>query len=150
MAFYDVLQVLDYLHDRIDSNKTALGLRYIAYGDEQLLPQYPAAVVTAERPMSRELHATRQFKVVFNCDIYVLHARLSASHKVRTKEDIELAQGVRKFLHTDYTLGSNIIFGFVQIETPGIITRVVGQKSAMVVSTRLAWTGTSVARFEDS
>jgi hypothetical protein len=148
--FYDILQVSQYLYNRINDNKVALGLRYVAYGDEQLLPEYPAAVVTTERPLRREFHGTRQFLVTFECDIFVLHANLAASHRIRTIEDIQLAEAIRKFLHSDFTLGGHIIFGYVDLEIPGIVTRVVGQKSAMIVTTRLSWTGQNRVNFDDA
>jgi hypothetical protein len=146
--FYDILQVLDYLYERLDNNKVALGLRYVAYGDEQLLPHYPAAVLAAEKPLERRHHGTRQFHVTFGCDIFVFHANLSASHRVRTREDIELAQAVRKFVHDDFSLGGHIIFGYIEMESPGIVTRAIGQKSEMVVTTRLSWTGENRVNFD--
>lgn len=148
--YYDIDQVLDYLHDRIDNNKGQLGLAYVTYGEEALLPEYPACVLTAERPLQRELHATRQFMVTFNCDLWVFHAKLAVGRRVRNKEDILLAKALRKFIHSDFTLGGHIIFGFVENEVPGTITRVIGQKGTAVVATRLQWTGNNRVRFEDS
>jgi hypothetical protein len=139
--FYDILQVLDYLHTRIDNNKTELGLRYISYGDEILLPEYPALVLTAERPIQTRDHATRQFHRTFTCDLWLFHAKLSVGRKVRTREDIQLARKMERFLNADRTLDGHIIFGHVTDMQPIVIGRITGRKGDGVIGTRLIWQG---------
>jgi len=143
--FYDIRQVLDYLHEKIEDNKAQLGIRYVSYGDDDLLPEYPAVVLSAERPLHREEHATRQFRVTFGCDLWVFHANMAVSRQVRTKEDIELATGVRKLLHADKTLGGHIIFGFVETENPVRLRRA---DQPMAIATQLVWTGTNVVPYD--
>lgn len=147
--FYDIIQVLDYLHNRIDNNKAELGLKYITYGDEQLLPQYPALVVTAERPTETVLHATRQYRRRFLVDLWLFHARLNASRRVRTREDIELSRNLEIFLNLDRTCDGHVIHCFVESMQPIVIgTSVTSQKANAVIGTRLMWQAENRIPFE--
>jgi len=148
--YKDALEVLDYVYEKIESNKADLGINFVARIDEELLPEYPAVLVSMERPLDRELHATQQFMVTFYLDIFIFHAKLSVGKAIRSREDIQLATNVRKLIHADFTLGDHIIFGFVNGEYPGVTSRVIGQKARSVVTTRLTWIGQNRVRFEDS
>lgn len=154
--YHDPIQVLDHVHQLIDNHKADLGLAYVAYQDEELLPQYPAALVSMESPVERRQHATRMFLVTFNLDIWIFHARLTAGKALRSKEDIELAQNVRKLLHANYTLpdegtpAGHIVFGFVESENSGLTIRSRGQRQQSVVTTRLSWTGQNRVLYQDS
>jgi|SRR3989304_7313350 len=139
MAHYtEIEEVLDFVHNVLDTNKVALGLGYVAYGTEELLPQYPAAVVTPG-PQQTSLHATRQFRNDFVLEIWVLHAKLSISRRERTKEDLELVTAIKNKLHEDKTLSGNVVFGQVTARTPSVIY--VREGSDPVVTTRMAWQG---------
>jgi len=146
--FYDILQVLDYLHDRIDNNKTELGLKHVTYGDEQLLPQYPACVLTAERPVNTTLHATRQYRREFACDLWVFHANLNRGRRIRTREDMVLARNLEKFLNDDRSCGGHMIQCWVESMTPIVIGRVSSSKGNAVIATRLVWTGENRVPYE--
>jgi hypothetical protein len=135
--FVRVEQVMDYLAERMETYKGDLGLEFIGYGDEQAVPRYPAIVIEGG-PADRELHATQQFMVRWNILMWVYHARLSASHATRTKEDLELATRIVANLDHDFTLGGNVIFGFVASEAP---TPINAGPSIVVVGTRLIWSG---------
>ena len=139
--YFDPLQVFDYLVEKVDNNKAALGIRYIAQLDENLLAQYPAVLVSMETPTTRNWHATGLFSVEFNIDFWVFHALLTVKKATRSRQDIELATQLRKFLHSDYTLSGHIIDSHVTGEYPGRTTRIVGGKRSTVVTTRLTWQG---------
>lgn len=135
--FHDPEEVLDYVYDKLNDNKGELGLAHVAYSDESLLPEYPVAVVSAGT-FGRILIGTHKFQLVFSLDIYVLHAKLSLTHKTRTQEDMALATSIKKLLDDDPTLNNNIIFGFCDGADPGVLTRPKGES---VVGTRITWTG---------
>jgi hypothetical protein len=137
-------QALDYIYSLINDNKGPLGIRYVGYGDETLLPEYPAVIVSFNIPVDRELFATRQFNLSWAVQLVVLHARVSASHRTRTREDMQLASGIRNKLHEDYKLGGGVIFGFVQSERPGIL---VDDRGVANVATTLIWAGDSRVTF---
>lgn len=142
MAHYkDIEEVLDYVYNLLNDNKVALGLGYVGYGDQELLPQYPAAIVTPG-PEQTAIHATRQFRNDFALEIWVLHANLAASRKTRTKEDLELVTAVKDKLHEYKTLGDNIVFGHVTARTPGVLyMRGDGESTNPVITTRIVWQG---------
>lgn len=148
--YYDPLQVFDHVYNLLENNKANLGIKYVAQLDEKLLPEYPAMLVTMGRQVERTPHATRQFLVEFNLDIWIFHALLTASKATRSREDMQLATTVRKLLHRHMTLDGHIVFGYVNGEYPGEVARVVGQKVNTVVTTRLTWTGENRVRYEDS
>jgi hypothetical protein len=137
-------EVIDHIYNLLDTNKVTLGLGFVGYGDVDLIPEYPAAVVTGS-PLDREIHATRQFKLTFRCNIWVYHAKMTDTHKSRTQDDLILASDIRGLIHQDKTFGGNLIFGYVENEDPGIMVR---PRKEVVVGTRLGWTGESVVPFD--
>jgi hypothetical protein len=147
--YYDPLQPFDFIVDLIDDNKAALGLRYVAQNDEELIPQYPAVLVQIDNT-DRELHATQMFRVVFHLDLWVFHAEISSGAAVRSRKDIELATAIRKLLHSQRTLDDHIVHGFVDGEFPGIAARIVGGNLSTIVTTRLTWQGENRVRYQDS
>lgn len=147
--YYDPLQPFDYLVKLLDDNKAALGLRYIAQNDERLRPEYPAVLVSMEQTQ-RVLHATGIFLLMFFIDVWVFHAELTIGKAKRSREDIELATGIRKLIHDDRTMAGHIVHGFVDGEFPGITARVIGANVNTIVTTRITWQGTNRAPFEVS
>lgn len=136
-------QVLDYLYNLLVANKVALELGFVGYAEEKLIPKYPAVQVSAE-PLIREIHGTHQFRNTYNMSFWVYHAKLTDSHKVRTKNDLLTVTAIRALLHNNLTLGGNIIFGFVDSENPGVLA---SPKNDPVVGTRMTWTGSAVVPF---
>jgi len=141
-------ELLDYVHDYIDSRKGELGIAYVAYGEEDLLPEYPAVIVTAE-PVNRDLHGTHTFGITLELSIWVLHANLDVSRRQRTREDLLLVTGIRNLLHGNLRLYDpdtnepNVIHAYVSAEVPGTVVR----KSDAIVATRMSYTATTQARF---
>lgn len=140
--FIEPETALDYIYNLLNNNKVSLGLSYVGYADETLLPKYPACVVSYNVPVARTLYATRTFQLQFIIQIEVYHARLTASHRTRTKEDMQLAARIRNKLHEDYKAGGGVVFGYVLSERPGTIADGRGQAN---VATLLMWTGESRA-----
>jgi hypothetical protein len=119
--FTEPEEIIDYLYNVLETDKGDLGLGYVGYGDERLLPQYPAVVVSYNAPTDRTLHATRHFRLEFSIQLVVYHAKMSASHKTRTREDMQLAAAIRNKLHEDKRFGGGVIFGYVASERPGVM-----------------------------
>lgn len=140
MPFYEVLDVLNFVHDYLDTHKEEIGLNYIGYGDEEHLPNFPVAVVTPE-PDIRAIKGTHQFERIFNLSVFVYHADLTVNHRIRTQQDMELATAVVRLLHANFTLDGNIVFGFVDGSSPGVVVRGGATTPQQIVSTRLTWTG---------
>jgi hypothetical protein len=147
--FYDILQPFDYIVQKLRNEQHTLGIAYVAENDEELLPEYPAVLVQADRT-DREIHTTGQFRVVHHLDLWVFHAELTLPTDVRARKDIELATAVRKFLHSDRSLGGHIIHGFVDGEFPIVSPRVIDAQIIGVISTRMTWAGQVRVPFEAS
>ena len=136
-------EVMDYLHDKLEDNKITLGIKYIGYGDEDLIPEYPAVLVTAD-PVNREIHATHTFRNFFNLSLWVYHADMSVTRKVRNREDLLLCSAIYRLIHDDLTLGGNIIFGYIDSEVPGVIRN---RRRGAAVGTRMTYLGEARERF---
>ena len=143
MAYFtEPEQLLDHIYNLLNNNKAALGIKFVGYADERLLPHYPAVVVSYNAPVQRSLHTTGTFRLEFIAQVEVYHARMTESHRTRTKEDMQLAALIRNKLHEDYKLGGGVIFGHVLSERPGTIADAKGQAN---VATLLIWSGESRA-----
>lgn len=145
--YYDILQPFDYLFDLLDNNRASLGLRYVAQHNEELIPQYPAALLQTDRTDTQQ-HATGMFRKEFHVDIWVFHAELSSGQATRSRKDIELATEIRKLIHSKYTMDGHIVFGFIDGEFPGISSRVLGSNLTTVLTTRLTWMGENRVPYE--
>ncbi len=141
--FTELFEPMDYLKDLLETNKGSLGLEFVGYGDEKLIPRYPAAIVVGSN-FNRTLHGTMKFLLLMDITIWVYHAKMTISHQTRTKEDMLIVMEIRNLIHTKYTMDGNVIFGYIQNETPGVIQRA---KSDVLVGTKVDWTGTSEAMF---
>ena len=138
-------EVLDYLTTLIEDNADALGVAYVGYVTQNLIPHYPAVDVTSAETR-REVHATQMFKVSFGMNLWIYHADLSVGHGTRTRKDLELVTGVTNLLHDNYEADGKLIFSFVESEDPGINVR--GKLS--IVTTRISWIGEARIPFNES
>lgn len=136
-------EVLDYIHDLLEVEGGELGLRYVAYGEEDKIPRMPAARVVAGL-LERSLHATRQFENMFSVDVFVYHGNLNATHAQRSKEDLELCSRIRNVIHAKPTLGGGVIQGWITAEAPLLTTR---GKAPAVVTTQMTWRGIAIESF---
>lgn len=137
-------EVADKVFNILDTASASLGIKYVGYGEEKALPEYPAIVIVPAAT-TREIHATRQFLNSFNLELYVYHARLTVKRSIRTKEDLELVTSIVDKLHEYKTLDNNIIFGMVDSENPGVLAT---QKGDAVVGTRITWAGSALEPFD--
>lgn len=140
--FTEPEEALDYLYNILNNSRGSLGLGFVGYADETLLPRYPAVVISFGVPVAREFGPTGTFNLHWSVMLVVYHARLSASHKTRTKEDMQLAASIRNKLHEDYKCGGGVYFGYVSEERPGIMADDKGQAT---VATTLVWEADSRA-----
>ena len=134
-------EALQYVHDLLDRERGNIGLEYVAFADETLIPKYPAAIV-APAQTTTEMVATRQFKRIFYVEILVMHAKLTVSRAIRKKEDLELTTRVVDVLHDHYTCGdlltgvNQAVFSYVTSEVP---QNIAANKNTPVIGTQLSW-----------
>jgi hypothetical protein len=135
--FVDIVEAMDYIKDMFDVNAGTLGLNYVGYGDERVITKYPAVVVDSG-PTEREIHGTHKFKNTFHIVFWVYHAGMNLTYQRRTQEDLLLVREITNLLHSDLTLGGNIVFGYIDSSIPGLFQR---PKGSAVVGTRMTWEG---------
>lgn len=143
MPYYSTDEVVQALTDKIETNKVSLGIAGVYYGEQNAVPAFPAVMV-AGSPLQREIHGTRTFMLTFTVFIYVIDAKLSIGKSARIKVDLQEARAITSLIHTDKTLGGNIIFGFISGEEPGVLATGMG---SAVVGTRLTFTGQQIEGF---
>jgi hypothetical protein len=138
----------DFIKNKLDQLAETVGVAYVGYGDENLIPNYPACLVVPGRK-GKILHATQTFNVDLEVDLYILHAVLTQDHGQRTRKDLQLVTAIEGIIESDYEFkdgngDAQIIFGYIQDATPGVANRARGQA---VLSTRMTWVGLSQRRF---
>lgn len=138
-------EVTEYFVELLTRASGALGIETVASYNENLLGRYPAVVVSPGTTQ-KELHATHTFNITLISGLYVYHAKLTENHRTRSKVDLELATGIIALLETDMSLGNNIIQGWVESDTPGVM-QPRSTKGELVVGTRINWSGISQSRF---
>lgn len=116
-------ELIDVVRNLIEQNNHEFGFRYIAFGDGQLLPMYPAALVLYDG-VNRNLHGTHYFLTTLQTQVVVLHADLQMNRMERTRADLELASAVVAKIHGEgLTLNDPRIHkAFVSEEAPATIS----------------------------
>jgi hypothetical protein len=142
-------ELLDYLHDLLTFHAEPLGIRFVGYGEERLIPEYPAVLVAAG-PIVREVHSTHTFQLTMIAELWIYHAKLSESHHMRTRQDLELVTRVREVLHDNLTCNDEaglkqVIFSYVNAEDPAFIRR---PRNEAVVGSRITWNCVTQERFK--
>lgn len=134
--------------ERFEDQSAPLGLEFIGAYDERLIPAFPAVVISAG-PLQKEVHGTHTYLYTLRVFFYVMHAKLTTTHRIRNKEDLELATRLVDFIEEDKTLSGKILFGHVEAEIPGALSpRAAQGLGSAVVGTRLNWMGISEGRFK--
>lgn len=129
--------VAQYIYDflRDDANMLALGLEDVFEDDQDLIPRVPAACVVLGE-YRRELTGI-PFRTDNNFTVYVMlyHAGVK-DVQLLYRECNERAEAVMDLLHTDKTMGGNVIHGYVTTIEPGYV-----QKKTLMYASRITWTG---------
>lgn len=139
------------LTDLITEAAGPLGISHVNFADDVVIPSYPAVIVQPG-VVSRELHATHQFRLILAASVWVYHAKATQSRSQRTLADLQLVTGIRELIHEapnthlgfDENNAKNIIFGFFTDEEPGATVR---GKTTIVLATRMVWAGQQVKPF---
>lgn len=131
-------ELMDYIANLLDLHKGELGLEYIVFGDGQLLPRYPCAVVDFDS-LERIDHTTHYFLINIQVCVYLLHGNLGVDRSVRTRADLELTTRVVNLLHTDRTLGGAVVSSRVTMEEPGTIST----KNETIIGTQITFVATN-------
>jgi hypothetical protein len=130
-------EVTQHIVDLLTAQKDALGLIDVFYGDQDKVPKFPSVGVES-MPKRRTQLDTRKFRVDLSCGVYLYHGMLQATYKTKKEADT-LSELIENALHTDFTFGGLVVFGYVTRVEPGIALK----SEIMVKTTRLTWEGQS-------
>jgi hypothetical protein len=137
----DVDAVAQALVDRLEANKVALGLVHVWYGDQQLIPEMPAACVeipTNSRERSNTGHIVMNN---FETNIFVYHSQLQEINTTR-KEVAQLGMAVANVLDADGRYNDLLIDSYISTIEPGYAER----SNVFLQAVRLTWTGRAQSR----
>ena len=134
-----------YILDKITTGMVPSTFKAGYYGDQELIPGFPAFCVESN-DFDRELSgkaSSHKFALILRTHIIIYHEKLQPS-QVTLKQDEQLAEAVQDYLHTDLTLAGGVIFGYVERVRPGIIVK---PGRIMLRATRLEFAGISQQYF---
>lgn len=138
---HSIPEITQRIVDLLNEQKDVLGIKRVYYGDQDKIEAYPSVGVESF-PKARSLAAQgaglHKFQIDLSCGIYIYHGMLQASYTTK-KETDEFAELVEDMIHSDFTLGGLVIFGFVTRVEPGVALK----SDVMVKTTRLTWEGQS-------
>jgi hypothetical protein len=145
----DLLDLTAYLETKVDQNKGELGVEFVSFGEERLIPSYPAILVIPGTTQ-REWHTTHRWRVTLTMEIWVYHAKLSESRRTRNRLDMGLVKSTRELLHNDLRLRDTdgvpqCVSSWINLEEPAFIRRPRGEA---VVGTRMEHTTISEEVFK--
>lgn len=148
----EVHQAMDMIVDRLTEKSGLLGIEFVGAYDEKRIPKYPA-VVLVPGDKEKTPHAMSTFGVLLQVQLYVYHADLTLSKRERSREDLLMVSAIEAELETDYGWQidpfdpetKRVIFGYIASVEPGNI-QPRGNKSNLVIGTRMVWRGLSQRR----
>ncbi len=129
--------LIEFWLEEFNESKELLGFNFVGGYDDPITTAYPAIQIGSGQT-TKDIHATHMFLFDWLLDIYILHAQAEETHRVRSKEMLELVTKVVAFMEKDMSLGEKIIHGYVTSERPGVI-RPRSNPGVFVVSTSIQY-----------
>jgi hypothetical protein len=131
---YDIATAL---YEKMKQGAEGFGLAAVFYGDQDLIPEYPACAI---EPVftQRELTGAggRGFTDnLFEVYVFLYFGQVGDVQKSRQDTDA-FSKEVQQYLNQDVTLGGAVIDGSVAVEESGQM-----RKGAQLQVTRLTWRG---------
>ena len=139
MAIADRLStVADYINTLLNTNKVTLGLQDVFYGDQEKIPRTPAVAVETG-VYTRELSGIGgkgRTDNKFTVYILVYNNRIR-DEQLNRKDVLTLSEAIMDVLHSDVTMGGNVIHGHVTAIEPGYAIR----QNVLMRMARITWEG---------
>ena len=125
-----------YIEDLINTNKGALGLEGVFFGDQNKIPVFPTACIYPG-PKTREIEgAPRKTKVLLTIYIMIYVGTLTST-EVNEFDAMKYAELVETLLHQDEDMNNQIVHGLVANIEPGIAIK----DASMIRAVRLTFEG---------
>lgn len=115
-------EVAEYLFDKLETNKEALGIQQVFYGDQNRLPVTPAACI---EPGSKKNTLKSAFRVVsIDFEVYILlyHSSVTSPQDNRRAADA-MAEAVEVLIHADKDLGGLVIHCMIDEVASGYVSK---------------------------
>jgi hypothetical protein len=136
--------IANYIYTKIKlpANMTSLGLSSVWYGDQELLPVTPAVCVSPG-PKQREFQGAT-FRTLNTIETYALvyYGKIQ-DIQVNLHSATTLADSIETLIHSDLTLGGNVIAVLCTQNEPGVINKA----GVWVMGARLTFQSTSKTTF---
>ena len=105
----------------LNTNATALGVKRVWYGQQELLKDFPCVVVIPADTRRIGNAMAMQVDIEFDLYLVVVHSLLTQSIAQRTASDLHMVRAIALLLHQNRTLGDTVILGTVIGESPQVI-----------------------------
>jgi hypothetical protein len=125
------------------TNKIALGLADVFYGDQALIPRTPSVCVEAG-PFDQEANRVGGRLATENTfrDYLLVYVGKVQDVQANYKKSLELAEAIRDLLNLDLQLGGLVVHGYVRSIEPGYVRK----RDALLKVERILWQGMSQSR----
>jgi len=139
--------VAQYIFNLITTNKVALGLDNVLYGDQnEITPGKVAVVATGRKDRTLARVAFPGAGTLNRMIILVtIYNNTVGGEATKSLETDQLAEAVEHLLHQNTTMGGNIIHGFVETFDPGYNFR----RGSMFRATQLVFVGQTKTNLTD-
>lgn len=148
MSSDNISEIGTYIEELLD-NDVDLGFEDVWFGDENLIPNLPAASVDPSPGMTTELVETgRTVLNRFEFQVIVYHARQDEETEDARRSCLIFAEDVKKKLNNDPMLNGTapdplVHSGLVTSVRPGFVQF---DKTTLMLATMLTWSGVSKTR----
>ncbi len=107
--------------DILEGESTRLGLKGVYFGDQELIPEYPAVTVEPGTK-TRTIRALHEYELNLTTTIYLYHGKVQSS-ETTMKENTALAEELEDVLAEHRKMDGVIINSIVTRMDPGIVRR---------------------------
>ena len=107
-------QVADYLENLIETNKVALGILSVHYGEQYRLPETPSLCIEPGTQLNELAGVALPMRLQREHTVYLLiyHSKLEDPETLRRDVDV-LAANVEALVHQDPRMGGLVIHSYV-------------------------------------
>jgi len=133
MSTHQLTIVSQAVLDKILTNQYTLGLEDVFWGDQNLIPKFPAVCVEPGE-LTRTIDGTRRAQNDFEVFLMVYVSKIG-DVQVTSKKVLEVAEAISDVLESDVQMNNTVIWGHVSNVTPGIVQK----GNTLLRAARLRW-----------
>lgn len=134
--------IATYVYDMVSAAKSDLGLQDVWYGDQELLPHTPAACVIPGNKRREFAGASYRTMNTFETYVLIYYGKIQ-DIQANLHASTAIADSVETLVHSDLTLGGNVISVICTQDEPGMVTK----SGVLMVGARLTFESQSKTTF---